>query len=124
MVNLQNININNINNDNNFTQNQINDPNLINKLQLLSKNQLLQNIQQNKIPQKSGQMLGQNQINNINNIANNNNNLQLLNNNLNYAMNMGVNNCYNNINIYNLSPAQIEQLNQTNQEFLDNKIII
>jgi hypothetical protein len=82
-----------------------NDPNLLNQLQLIYKTKLLQNLQ-------NQQKQAQNQINNINQIANNNNNLQLLNNNLNYAMNMGINNSYNNINIYNLSSSQIEQLNQ------------
>ena len=106
-----------ISNEQNQNQGQINignDPNLLNQLNLISKSKLLlREIQQQ---QQRVQQTPQNQINTVNQIANNNNNFQLLNNNLNYAMNMGINNCYNNINIYNLSPSQIEQLNQLNQQ--------
>ena len=97
---------------------------MMNKLKLLYNNNLLKNLQQNQIPQEQqGQNHGQSQINNINNMPTNNT-LQLLNNNMNCAMNMGVNNCYNNINIYNLSPAQIEQLNQIIQSSQANQRIL
>ena len=106
------------------TNQNVNQMALLNKLKLLYNNNLLKNIQQNQIPlQLQGQNHGQGQINNINNMPNNNS-LQLLNNNMNCAMNMGVNNCYNNINIYNLSPAQIEQLNQLIQSIQANQRIL